>query len=43
MEGVFAEAKAQGIEWCFLEVEQYPCEVEEYLSRSLANMKKLAK
>lgn len=43
MEGVFAEAKAQGIEWCFLEVEQYPCEVGEYLSRSLANMKKLAK
>ena len=43
MEGVFAEAKAQNIPWAILEVEQYPCGEEEYLAKSLENMKKLAK
>lgn len=43
MEGVFAEAKEQGIPWAVLEVEQYPCKEAEYLQKSLKNMKKLAK
>ncbi len=41
MAGVFAEAKAQGVPWAVLEVEQFPCGEAEYLKRSLANMKKL--
>ena len=43
MRGVFAEAKKQGIPWAILEVEKYPCAEEEYLKRSLENMKKLEK
>ena len=42
MEGVFAEMAAQNIPWAVLEVENYPCGEEEYLSESLKNMKKLA-
>ena len=42
MKGVFAEAKAQGIPWAILEVEQYPCPEREYLRRSLENMKRLS-
>lgn len=40
MPEVFAEAKRQGIEWAVLEVEKFPCGEEEYLRRSLENMKK---
>lgn len=40
MPEVFAEAKRQGIEWAVLEVEKFPCGEEEYLCRSLDNMKK---
>ena len=43
MRGVFGEMKKQGIGWAVLEVEKYPCGEEEYLRRSLENMKKLAK
>ena len=43
MKGVFAEAARQGIDWAILEVEQYPCPVEEYLLRSYQNMKQLSK
>ena len=43
MAAVFAEAKAQGIPWAVLEVEQFPCGEEEYIAASLANMKKLAR
>ena len=43
MRAVFAEAEKQGIPWAVLEVEKYPCGEEEYLEKSLANMKKLAK
>lgn len=42
MKGVFSQAKEQGVEWAVLEVEQYPCGEEEYLKRSLQNMRKLA-
>lgn len=42
MRGVFAEMRAQNIPWAILEVEKYPCAEDEYLRRSLANMKKLA-
>ena len=42
MGGVFAEMKEQGIPWAVLEVEHYPCGEEEYLAKSLKNMKKLA-
>ena len=43
MGGVFGQMKVSGIEWAVLEVEHYPCDEEEYLRRSLENMKKLAK
>ena len=43
MAAVFAEAKAQGIPWAVLEVEQFPCGEEEYIAASLANMKKFAR
>ena len=43
MSGVFAQAKAQGVEWAILEVEQYPCGEKEYLEKSLKNMRALAK
>ncbi len=43
MKGVFAEAAAQSIPWAVLEVEHFPCGEEEYLKKSLLNMRKLAK
>ena len=43
MRGVFAEAARQGIPWALLEVEKYPCPEDEYLKKSLVNMKKLSK
>lgn len=43
MAAVFDEAKRQGIEWAVLEVEKFPCGEEEYLRRSLENMKKFGK
>ena len=42
MRGVFALMNRKKINWAVLEVEQYPCGEEEYLRRSLENMKKLA-
>ena len=42
MPGVFAQAKAQGVEWAILEVEQYPCGEKEYLEKSLQNMRRFA-
>ena len=43
MAGVFKIVKARKIPWGILEVEKYPCDVAEYLKKSLENMKKLAK
>ena len=43
MPAVFDEANRQGIEWAVLEVEKFPCGEEEYLRRSLENMKKFGK
>lgn len=43
MGAVFAEAEKQGLPWAILEVENFPCGEEEYLRKSLENMKKLAK
>lgn len=43
MKGIFAEMKLQNIETAVLEVEQFPCSEEEYLRRSLENMKELVK
>ena len=40
MQGAFNEAKRQGIEWAILEVESFNMPEEEYLKRSLENMKK---
>ena len=43
MPGVFAQAKAQGLDLAVLEVEQYPCGEKEYLEKSLQNMRRFAK
>ena len=43
MNRVFDEMKVQNIPWAILEVENYPCGEEEYIRKSLENMKKLAK
>ena len=40
MQGAFNEAKRQGIEWGILEVESFNMPEEEYLRKSLENMKK---
>lgn len=43
MKGAFAEAKRQGLEWGILEVEKFDMPEEEYLKKSLENIKKLSK
>ncbi len=40
MQGVFAQMKKRNLSWAVLEAEHFNCDAEEYLKRSLENMKK---